>query len=164
MLKSLSQLAGAKVAFATVLLHLISSSHAIYAGSSGQAHLDLTVRTMRTGYGRAENEWSNRDDGQGVRVTLGTFPQDKRLLVGEVVIPRGVMVTEIRARYFPNVNTQCVVLGLGQGLADLEQARSLPLIVDQARDTAEGLRIFCAELIEGREDPYVTGFGAGASE
>lgn len=164
MLRSLSQLADAKVAFATVLLHLISSSHAVFAGSSGQTHLDLTVRTMQTGYGRADNEWSNRDDGQGVRVTLGTFPQDKRLLVGEVVIPRGVMVTEIRARHFSQVNSQCVVLSLGQGLADLEQARSLPLIVDQARDLAEGLRIFCAEFAEDGEDPYVTGLGADGSE
>ena len=120
---------------------------------------------MQNEWGSAHGEWSNRDDGgQGVRVTLGTFPLDKRLLAGEVVVPKGVLVAEIKAKYLPAVNSQCVVLSAGQGLADLQQARSLPLVVNQAEELAEGFRIFCIEFLEDREDAFVTGPGAGLGE
>ena len=166
MLNSLSQLTRAKVAFATVLLGLISSSQAVYPDSSGQVHLELTVKTAQGNeWGSSkQDEWSNVGGGQGVRVTLGTFPLDKRLLAGEVVIPPGVLVTEIAERYDPAVNTQCVVLSAEQGLADLQEARSLPLVVNQARELAQGLRIFCAEFAEDGEDPYMMGSRAGLDE
>ena len=150
MLKTLSQqLGGSKAVLATVLLGLIATSQAVISDSGGRAHIDLAIKTEREEFG------GGGQTSQNVRVDLGTFPWDSRLLVGDVLIPQSTLVTEVTVRYRPEErNTECVVLRASQGLEDLEQAATLPFRASPMVGAVRGVRIFCAVVDDSRGDTF----------